>query len=536
MRRQVALRDAWLARHPGVILDTSFTLRDLGVSGFHGRHRSDKHALGQFLDLVRRGAIAPGSLLIIENLDRLTREDELEATHLFTGLLLAGVSIVQLEPEVLFTRQSGQLDIMRAVFELARGHEESKRKSYRLTASWDQKKKAAAEGRIVTGKCPAWLEVEDGKFRFKAGAKKTVRRIFDECRAGLGCRAIAGRLSAEGVPAFGPSGKWDEAYVRKILRGREAVGEYQPMKGRGGERVPDGPPVPGYYPAAVTEAERYEAQAALLARDNRGGRPRRDEYINPFAALLWDARSRCRPHVIGRVDRGREYRVLMPAEARRRNAACVSFPLNAFEAAVLSHLAEIDPADLLPAPESGYDLVAELTARLAEIDGRLAEIEKELERGEVRLLAERARRLEAERLRTADELAAARRDAASPLAEAWGTCRGLIGALESAPDPADARTRLKAAIARVVAEVWCLFVVRGESRLAAVQVWFAGGEHRDYLICHRPAQDVGKGRSRPSAWSTRSFADGGGPDCLDLRDRTQAAEVAALLAGLELDG
>src|SRR5690349_15598624 len=65
----------WCERN-GVRLETSLTLQDKGVSGFRGKHREnpDKHALALFLELVKRGRIPRGSYLIVENLDRLTRE------------------------------------------------------------------------------------------------------------------------------------------------------------------------------------------------------------------------------------------------------------------------------------------------------------------------------------------------------------------------------------------------------------------------------------------------------------------------------
>src|SRR5262249_19639048 len=56
VRRQTALRDGWLKRHPAVRLDTSLRLEDKGVSGYRGEHRTNKrHALAAFLDLVERG-------------------------------------------------------------------------------------------------------------------------------------------------------------------------------------------------------------------------------------------------------------------------------------------------------------------------------------------------------------------------------------------------------------------------------------------------------------------------------------------------
>ena len=37
-----------------------------------------------------------GSYLVVENLDRLSREDEVPATHLLTSILMQGVEVVQL--------------------------------------------------------------------------------------------------------------------------------------------------------------------------------------------------------------------------------------------------------------------------------------------------------------------------------------------------------------------------------------------------------------------------------------------------------
>src|SRR6516165_10425780 len=76
IRRQTEARDAWLVRHPSVTLDTSLTLHDKGVSGFSGKHRlnADRFALAAFLKLVDAGRIPEGSYLLLENLDRLSRE------------------------------------------------------------------------------------------------------------------------------------------------------------------------------------------------------------------------------------------------------------------------------------------------------------------------------------------------------------------------------------------------------------------------------------------------------------------------------
>src|SRR4051812_49005202 len=94
IRRQNALSVAWSER-TGVALDLTLTLEDRGVSGLRGVSRSDpdKYGLAAFLKGIETGRVQPGDYLLIENLDRLSREEEVPATHLLTSILMAGVKV-----------------------------------------------------------------------------------------------------------------------------------------------------------------------------------------------------------------------------------------------------------------------------------------------------------------------------------------------------------------------------------------------------------------------------------------------------------
>src|SRR5262245_38567206 len=274
VRRQEELRDAWLAKS-GAVLDASLSLADRGVSAFTGKHREnpDRHALAAFLKLVESGRVPAGSFLLIENLDRLSREEEVPACHLLTGILMAGVKVVQLSPyEMLLTEKSNGWELMRAVMELSRGHGESKMKSERVGKAWRQKKQAAREGqdqpprkkdgrvtRSLTARLPAWVEDRGGVLVLVADRAAAVRRVFQLAAAGYGCTLTVRGLEAEKVPPFGGSGRWSRSYVALLLSDRRAVGEYQP---RLRDRSADGPPIVGYYPGCVTEEEWQAARAA----------------------------------------------------------------------------------------------------------------------------------------------------------------------------------------------------------------------------------------------------------------------------------
>lgn len=75
LRRQIAAATEWCERNKAH-LDTSLELHDKGASGFTGEHRNnpDRHALAMLLKLIEHRKVPKGSYLIIENLDRLSRE------------------------------------------------------------------------------------------------------------------------------------------------------------------------------------------------------------------------------------------------------------------------------------------------------------------------------------------------------------------------------------------------------------------------------------------------------------------------------
>src|SRR5262249_59367400 len=112
---------------------------DLGKSAFTGEHRKnpDRHALATFLKMVEAGKVRRGSYLIVENLDRLTREHVRAAVTLFLSILEQGVSIVTTSPERVFRHDSDDMtDVIIAVVELSRGHSESSTKSDRVSKAW----------------------------------------------------------------------------------------------------------------------------------------------------------------------------------------------------------------------------------------------------------------------------------------------------------------------------------------------------------------------------------------------------------------
>src|SRR5258708_29355680 len=72
LKRQIEAAEAWCAKQ-NVELDRELTFEDLAVSAFHGRN-VEVGALGVFLRAVEDGRVPRGSYLLVESLDRVSRQ------------------------------------------------------------------------------------------------------------------------------------------------------------------------------------------------------------------------------------------------------------------------------------------------------------------------------------------------------------------------------------------------------------------------------------------------------------------------------
>jgi DNA invertase Pin-like site-specific DNA recombinase len=283
-RRQRKAAEDYCREH-GIELASSreYTFLDKGRSAYKGRNLDDEGQLRRFLDLVESGAIERGSYLLVESLDRLSRERVSTALPRFIDLLNSGIRVVTLSDNRLYTEDFNELDLIISIVHMSRAHNESSIKAQRLSSAWDNKKALARTQLKPLGRaCPAWLELVDERYQPIQQRVETIRLIFELAIAGYGQGVIPRMLNERGSPVFGSrnrnhSGAWGTSSVSKILGNRALLGEYQPTHIVDGARTSDGEPVTGFFPPVISEDVFYQAQAVRAERriHRTGGQTKR---------------------------------------------------------------------------------------------------------------------------------------------------------------------------------------------------------------------------------------------------------------------
>ena len=291
------------AAQNGFILDESLK-PDRGISAFKGRNRTEGN-LAAFLARVKDGTVPRGSALLVESLDRLSREEVEEALYAFLDIIRSGIEIHTCDGQVYIKGKLKAEQLLLSIFHMARANEESERKSERCGAAWSKKRQNANGKEAMSARVPAWLKAVKGQpIRVIPERVTVVRKMFEWAAKGLGQYVICDKLIKGGVSPWGPARKgkpprWTPFYVSSILSSRSVIGEYTPHTKKivndTRKRVADGAPVENYYPAViplalwqrVQEARRAFAQAKFGESFKAGKDLHSDK--NLFKRLLFDA-------------------------------------------------------------------------------------------------------------------------------------------------------------------------------------------------------------------------------------------------------
>jgi DNA invertase Pin-like site-specific DNA recombinase len=336
LRRQRKLAEEYAAAHD-LTLNTDFRLEDIGLSAFDGENKK-KGTLGQFLAAVESGKINNGSFLLVESLDRLSRENIRVALAQFLSILASGITIVTLFDNHVYKPDSkDELEIISSLLVMSRAHEESSTKSKRLRSAWAEKRRNAANKKM-TARAPAWLRLADDGRSFDLIEERVsiVKRIFDECLAGIGAYSIAKRLNEQHIGCFGRSSHWQPSYVKKILSNEAVVGTLRHVNSGTKEAYV----IEDYYPRIIENKVFYNAMYDRKGRKVGGGGRRGNNISNLFSKVAVCGYCGSQMHYINKGNR----EVYLVCDAYRRGVDDIvsSWPYEAFETSFLAFISEID--------------------------------------------------------------------------------------------------------------------------------------------------------------------------------------------------
>lgn len=262
--RQAAYAAKWAADH-GLVLDASLNLRDEGLSAYHQRHVKSG-ALGVFLAAVEGGQVPPGSVLVVEGLDRLSRAEPIQAQAQLAQIVNAGITVVTASDGKTYSREAlkaNPMDLVYSLLVMIRAHEESDTKSKRVTASIKKQCEnwmtGTYRGLIRNGKDPQWLRLDENKqWQIIPERVEAVRLVVDMYTRGYGANLILDELHTRQLSPT--DGKGRKLQIYRMIKLRALIGEK--------EIEVDGETfcLPGYYPPIITLEQWHDLRNTASTR------------------------------------------------------------------------------------------------------------------------------------------------------------------------------------------------------------------------------------------------------------------------------
>ncbi|RDU95179.1 recombinase family protein [Trinickia dinghuensis] len=389
--RQTEYARRWAAEHE-MRLDETLSLRDEGLSAYHQKHVT-QGALGVFLRAVEEGAVPPGSVLVVEGLDRLSRAEPIFAQGQLAAIIGAGIRVITAADGREYSRDTLKQDPMGLVYSLLtmiRAHEESDTKSKRVKAAIRRQCQGWVAGTwrgvVRNGKDPHWTHLVDGRFELSPDRATAVRLMIDMFKQGHGAVRTVRELTNRGLTMSDAGNSTKQIY--KIIRNRALLGE-KTLAVDGEEYR-----LEGYYPALLSTDEFAELQ--YLA-DQRGQRKGKGEIPGIVTGLGITRCGYCGTAIVGQNLMNRKRKEDGRPQDGHRRLICVGYSHNEgcpvggscsvvpIERALMTYCSDQMNLSRLVEGDRGASAYA---ARLAQARSQAAETERQIERITDALFAE----------------------------------------------------------------------------------------------------------------------------------------------------
>lgn len=267
--RQAAYAARWAEEH-GLRLDETLSMRDEGLSAYHQQHVK-AGALGGFLAAIHEGKVPPGSVLVVEGLDRLSRAEPIQAQAQLAQIVNAGITVVTASDGKAYSRErlkENPMDLVYSLLIMIRAHEESDTKSKRVTASIVKSCRAwqagTWRGKLRNGKDPQWVRETEQGWELVPERALAIQEAVSMYLRGLSGVTIVQRLAEKQLsPVRDPI---SATHLYKLLQNHALIGTKRITVG--GESFD----LEGYYPPALTPEQWSDLRLASQGRGRRGAK------------------------------------------------------------------------------------------------------------------------------------------------------------------------------------------------------------------------------------------------------------------------
>jgi DNA invertase Pin-like site-specific DNA recombinase len=284
------------------------TITDEGRSAFRGTNRLEGSALHQF-ELEARNGLHQGKVLVVENIDRLSRQGAKAAAQLIWALNEAGVDVATFHDGHVYRagKESEMIDLFKVIILAQQAHDESEKKSKRTSASWQKRFERMADGSQKTPipHTPHWIDKVDGNMVLNAKRSALLNEIYDLYIDGVGIHRIVTLLNGRDEPRWTPEKSqrakngWFYSYIYRLLTKRTVLGEYVTMDGK--------TIAADFYPQAVSADKFNQAQAALAMRKGNQKTDKENFNRNLLQGMVFCDQCGGGAHFRHQIDKGQTY-------------------------------------------------------------------------------------------------------------------------------------------------------------------------------------------------------------------------------------
>ena len=378
-------------------------IADLGRSAYKGDHLSIGE-LGKLTDRIMSGEIEAGTTLVVEKMDRLSRQKPRVVQRWIEDVCDRGLRIAVRDPERWIDAKyldegSNTVALLDILMNSHAANIFSKNLSDRLTKAWSSKKAKAADGKLMTSVIPAWLYVDDNDtIQVDPERGALVRRMYEMTAEGIGAWTIANTFNEEKIEPWGPQRKqraakirgWNHTYIRNVLLSPAVDGDHYftvPHKKR---RKRGDDVLRGYFPMieGVDADLISRARSVTQQKGSRTGGRFASYGRNLFSTIATCAHCGSRMVLTGRGVHSAKPAYLQCDGAKKRKGCdrTGTFDYKTLEPAILSKILTVALDDRFFKTDD--DDILRLTNAVAEVQKQLKDAD-DLRRGYSSLLAKR---------------------------------------------------------------------------------------------------------------------------------------------------